>query len=750
MNIKDTNSGTSVDLQGEDLELFEEELAAQVCQEIDEAESYLEDTVRPRISENWEYYRRELPKARPGEASYVDNTCQATVDHYVAACLDAFTSNDTMEAVPVGVTNPLALKAINQVINSVLDTENDRFSLYQSFFKDCFVSGASVFKPYVTEETTIDKQFFKDLPEEELAIRQMDYESNPKYDRVELIITKEEFTTTEAITPAEVAGITLGSINVETQTVTKSGYFALVSKEKTIKIEPIQAENFLINKDADSIKSSRFVGHKAMVTISELLEMGFEYDKVKQVYEKAGGSTDAEDNEASRSRKRNIIGDSNDATSVDSSQREVEVYEVYIKSSVAETLGDDDVIAVAKLYQVFMAEEVLLDYQEVDFIPYSGSSPNPVPNMFWGTGMVDATKHVQTAKSGLYRQQFAYNELASRPRFTYIREALENARDIYNTQPGAGIAVKSANAITPLQMSALTGDNVGMANLMDQQREVGTGMSFTGQGMLGDVLKAGGSTISAQMVLTEGQMVQKAVIQTLLENGIKPLIKNIYNLLKENFNEWEVSVDGQTLSIDPSMWPRLREVTINTPLGKSAKLEKAQTYMSMFTTLATAQGEAAKLVKAEALQGLLVRAYESQGISDASAYMANPQEIAQKDQLMNQMQQMSQQLQQMQEQLATMTQQNQVLQVQASNMAQKELELREREVGIKEQAAMLKAQKQEADLINMADEQDRKQGETDAKVAQMADTTLLKEKELALKELTSKQDSLATGVMVRI
>lgn len=752
--ILDLNSGTRVDLKGEDLEMFEEGLQEQVCSEIDNAEDYLDETIRPRIEENWKFYRKELPKKRDGEAGFVDNTCQATVDHYVAHCADAFTSSDTLEVVPYGITNPTTTRVINQVVNAVLDSENDRFNLYQSFFRDAMVSGASVFKPFVKEETKIDKQFFTDASEEEVAIRQMTLEASMKYDRVEKILTSQkevEITQEMPIDPSTTLGAIAAmdgkpaSVTTTSKSVQLSGYFALVSKEKTIKIEPIPAENFLINKDARSIDDARFVGHKAMVTISDLLSLGFPYEKVSDVFKKCGGDNDADNNEASRSRKSNIIGDDNDDTSVDRSQREVELYEVYIKSSMAETLNEEDEIAVSKLYQVFMAEDIILDYQEVDFIPYSGASPTPVPHMFWGTGMVDATKHIQTAKTGLMRQQFAYNELAARPRFIFQPDQLVNPRDIYNTQPGAGIAVKQMGAIQPVQLAALGGDNVGMASMLDSQREVGTGMSFTGQGMLGDVLKAGGSTISAQMVLSEGQMVQKAVIQTILENGIKPLIENIYNLLRENFSSWEVTVDGETFEINPNEWPRLREICVNTPLGKSAKLERAQTHMSLFSTLASAQGEAAKLVTADGLRGLLIEAFEAQEMNDASAFMASSEEIAQKDQLSQQMAQMAQTLQQMQAQMQQMQQQNQVLSVQASAMAQKQLELDERRVAVQEATAQMNAQKTEAAMTQDADEQSRKQEETDATLANMADKQSLAEQEFALKQQLAEEDAQSAG-----
>lgn len=740
MNINDTISAVELVLTGEDKDQFEEALLEQIETEIDSAESYLDEIIRPRIADNWKYYRRELPVKIAGQAGYVDNTCQATVDHYTAAALDAFTSNDTLEIIPEGVTMDVGIKVINQLVNSVLDSENNRFNLYQSFFRDCFVSGASLFKPYVKEGVQIEKQYFTDTTPEELSIRFMTLSANGKYDRVEQIITEERVEEFEQQVDAAGAFPELGGTpELMTTSISRtlmSGYFALVRKEKTIKIKPVPAENFLINKDAVSIDNARFVGDKEMVTISELLSLGFDEDKVQEVFDKSGGDDDADTNSASRSRKRNIIGDNSDSVSSDASQREVELYELYIYSSVAETLGDDEKMAVSKLFQVFYCEGVLLDYQEVDNTPYSGASPVPVPHMFWGEGMVDRTKHIQTAKTGLYRQQFSYNDLITRPRFEYVPDNLVNPRDIYNTSPGAGIAVKSVGSISPVVLGAMAGDNMAMADVLDKQREVGTGMSFTGQGLAGDVLKAGASTVSAQMILTENQMNQKAVIQTLLENGIKPLIKSIYNMLRENFNEWEVTVDGQTFTVNPNDWPRLREIKVVSPIGKSAKLEKAQSYMSLFQTLTSAQpgSELAKLATSSHLRHLLVNAYEYQDIQDVGSYLPSNEEIAQKDQMMQMMQQMQGQMQQLQSQITTLTQENQVLKVTASDIAQ-------REIAIKEQDLALRKEKQDMDGAIAADKQALAEEKQTSEEMIAADKQELAERQQDLREEAALNNS---------
>lgn len=729
IHYTDLTSGKTSDLSGDKKEAFEEALLQQVRKETEQCEDYLEESIRPKITENWEYYNGILPRPNADEPSFTDNSCTATVDHYVAACMDAFTNSDSLEVIPSGVTSPVTLKVINQIMNDVLDNENDRHALYQAFFTDALVSSASAMRPIIREETQIDKQFFTDAEMEVLEMMQIQYEGDDRYTDIEIFVTKIEESTQSVTAQPVTSNSVLSQMNIDgiesSSTVTLySGYFSLVSKVKTIKIEPVPAENFIINKDARGIQDARIVGHKSMITISELLQMGIDYDKVLEVYERCN-EDDAANNIASNARREGIYeynGDNLDT--LDKSQHEVELYELYIKSSAEENVDSDKEISVSKLYQVFYCEEVLLAYQETDEVPYCGSSPIPRPHMFWGDGMVDRTKHIQRAKTGLLRQAFVYNELASKPRFEYMPENIINVRDIFNTRAGAGIAVKQLGSVQPIQMTALTGNSDALLGVLDVMRESGSGISFTGQGMMGDVLKAGASTQSAAMVLSEGQMVQKKIITTLLNNAIVPLIKTIYNMLRENFSTWEVTIDGSKLQVNPNEWPVLESVEIKTPLGTSAKLEQSQKYGNLAQTLATAPDgtELAKLASAQGIRELMIKSYELMDVPDAQYFMNDDSTIQSKDQTAQQLQQMQQQLAQLGQQMQQLTQQNQVLQQTASAMAQKQLELDERKVTIQEQESTAKLQ-------NMADEQNRKDEQTNAELQNMADKQALAERQ---------------------
>lgn len=673
--------------------------------EIDACENYLDDEIRPTLAENWGYYRKELPAKDTSGMSFVDNTCQASVTHFVAAAKDAFVSGDLLEIVPDKNANSAIVAVTTEMMNDILDRENNRSILYTSMFKDAAVAKLGILKPYVFEDSEVLEHPFEGIPEEQIAVIS-DSLTKEGFEVLEEVITDEqEIDMGEELSQM---GISMDMMSYKIV----AGYISYKKTRKTIRIDAIPPENFLINSDAKDIRSARIVGHKNNVTISELITMGFEYDDVAEVAS-FDEDNDVENNEASKARGK--MGQGLESESLDKSMGEVTLYEVYIRTSLSEVSDAEAEYDVAKLYQVFWSNNVVLGFEEVKEAPYACANPNPVPHSVWGESIVDQTKNIQRAKTGLVRQTLQYNSLQTAPRFMY-RGVSE--RDLLSRVPGTGIKAESADAlIQPIQlgtMSPVTGD---IMNVMDMQREQGTGITFTGQGMVGEVLKAGGSSISASMVLSEQQMIVKDMIANILHTGIIPLCSIIYNMVRDNIEELEVEVNGQVIPIRPMQHlPVLREVRIKAPLGASAKLEKAQAYNSLLMSLSNPAMPITTVKQVKLLQKM----YELQDIKDVSEFLPTEEELGQ-----------ASQMQQMQQQLQQLTMQNQQLQQVASEMAQKQMELQERTVVVQEIRAEMDGQAK-------ADKQELDEEKAAASMMKDADLVAVREREQTMKEEQTK------------
>lgn len=678
-----------------------------VSHEIEVCENYLDDEIRPVLSENWDYYQRKLPAKDTTGMSFVDNTCQASVKHFVAAAKDAFVSGDLLEIVPDKGANAATIAVASEMLNDILDRENNRSTLYTSMFKDAAVAKVGILKPYVFEDEEVLEHPFEGVPEEQITMMSESL-TNQGFEVLEEVITDEQVNDVSE----QFAAMGL-DIEVPVQRMV-TGYITYKKIRKTIRIDAIPPENFLINSDAKDVRTARIVGHKNNVTISELIGMGFEYDDVAEVasYDE---DDDVEGNEATRARGK--MGQDSESETLDKSMQEVTLYEVYIRTSLSEVSDAEAEYDVAKLYQVFFCNDVVLSCEEASEAPYACGMIDPTPHSFWGESIVDQTKNIQRAKTGLVRQTLQYNSLQTAPRFMYRGV---NERDLLSRVPGTGIKAEAADAmIQPVQlgaMSPVTGDIMGV---MDQQREQGTGITFVGQGMIGEVLKAGGSSISASMVLSEQQMVVKDMIANMLHTGIITLCSIIYNMVRDGVDEIEVEVNGQVAMVRPQQHlPALREVRIKAPLGQSAKLEKAQAYNGLLMALSNPQMPVTTIKQVN----LLAKIYELQDIKDVKDFLPTEEELGQ----VQQMQQMGQQLQELQ-------MQNQQLQQVANEMAQKQMELAERQVIVSEKRA-------EVDATSKADKQALDEEKASAHMMERADLVEVREREQDMKELQTKHE----------
>ena len=50
-----------------------------------------------------------------------------------------------------------------------------------------------------------------------------------------------------------------------------------------VKLEAVPPEEFLISREAKSVEDADYVAHRRIVTLSELVAMGYEYDEVKSL-----------------------------------------------------------------------------------------------------------------------------------------------------------------------------------------------------------------------------------------------------------------------------------------------------------------------------------------------------------------------------------------------------------------------------------------------------------------------------------
>jgi hypothetical protein len=199
-----------------------------------------------------------------------------------------------------------------------------------------------------------------------------------------------------------------------------------------------------------------------------------------------------------------------------------------------------------------------------------------------------------------------------------------NLDDALNATPGGLIRMKSAGAIMPLEIPAVTAQAFPMLEYMDQVQAKRTGVSDQQQGLDPDVLNNVSATaIAAMMKSNSGKL--ELIARIFAETGVKSLFKGILHLLgKYQDQEKIVRMRGKFVAFDPRTWANEYDVSVNVGLGsgdREQKLAMLQMINQKQEQIIQAYGPSNPLVSVAQYRDTLARLIEAAGFKDAKAFV---------------------------------------------------------------------------------------------------------------------------------
>ena len=378
-----------------------------------------------------------------------------------------------------------------------------------------------------------------------------------------------------------------------------------------VKIENVPPEEFLISKSARTIEDSPFVAHRRLMTRSELIAMGYDKDLVD-------GLPSYDDLQFTPERvARFSQGEQPDQNvSLDPAMQVIEVQECYIR------IGKDK-SGIAQLRKILYAGSEILDDEECDVVPFHSLCPIPIPHKFFGQSLADRTMDIQLIKSTVTRQMLDNLYLTNNARLGII-DGQVNIDDALNATPGGLIRMKSAGAISAIEVPSVIGQAFPMLEYMDQVQAKRTGVNDSQQGLDPDVLNNVSATaVAAMMKSNSGKL--ELIARIFAETGVKSLFKGILHLLGKYQDQAKiVRMRGKFVSFDPRTWTNQYDVSVNVGLGsgdREQKLAMLQMILAKQEQILTQFGPSNPLVSVAQYRDTLARLIESAGFKDASSFL---------------------------------------------------------------------------------------------------------------------------------
>ena len=396
-------------------------------------------------------------------------------------------------------------------------------------------------------------------------------------------------------------------------------------------VESVPPEEFMVDRNAKSIEDAYVVAHRTEMRVSDLVNMGFDFEEVSNLDGIGSSDTysEAEDFE------RRGYQQEEEESAMDLSMKLVAVTEAYMKMDIEGT-------GVAQMYKFVLggSSYKLLDYEPWGDLPFAIFEIDPEPHAFFGRSIADLIMEDQDAATAMLRGVLDNVALTNNPRIGFV-EGQVNVDDLLNNEIGGLIRMKTAGAIQEVSVPFVAAQTLTAIQYMDQAIEGKTGVSRAAMGLDPDALQ--NTTATAAQLTAQGGAAQIEVMaRNLAEGGMRRLFKLMLNLYVENSPEPQLMrMSGNFVPVDPRVWNTAMDVTVNVGLGTGKEDQKAAAYqqaLGLQMQIWQAYGPTNGLVSMTTIRNTLADMLALAGIRNTDRYF-NPMDPQTEQMLVQQAQQ---------------------------------------------------------------------------------------------------------------
>jgi hypothetical protein len=578
-----------------DIGMDEEEVKSILTSELDDAIDFIDNTISPVRAMAEKYYLgEEFGNEEEGRSQVVSMDVRDTIQGILPSLMRIFTGGEhIVEFAPNGPEDTEIAKQATDYCNYIFMRDNPGFSVLYQAFKDSLMKKVGFIKFYWDVSDKVEGIYYTGLTEEALNV--LNSEEDVSLDEIEMIEENDEQGNLLSVT-----------YNVRGVRITPEG---------RIKIEAVPPEEFLISRNAKDLETAELVAHRRYLTLSELVEMGYDYDDVEQ---HVTSETEFDFNPESEVRNPSL---SDMQVNDDPTMRRALYIESYVKMDVD---GDNR----AELRKICTIGEEYEVYRNTpcDAVPFATFMCDPEPHTFFGLSVADLTADIQRIKSSVLRSTLDSLALSVHQRVAFV-EGQANVDDLLNTEIGGVIRMRSPGAVQPFNMPFVGKEAYSMLEYMDLIRENRTGVSRAADGLDPSALQSSTQMAVAQTI-SAAQQRTELIARLFAEDGMKRLFEGIYRLVvMHQDSERMVKLRNEFVPIDPRFWTTSMDVVANVGLGRGTDMER----MAMLRELLAKQeqilaqlGPVNPLVGQEQYYSTLTQLVELAGFKDTTRFFTDP------------------------------------------------------------------------------------------------------------------------------
>mgnify|MGYP003635743188 FL=1 len=574
-----------------------------VGREIDDAVDYIDNYISPDRALATQYYRGEpFGNEEDGRSQVVSMDVRDTVNAIMPSLMRVFHGSDeSVSYIPTGPEDVENAEQATDYANFVLNRDNNGFLVMYSAFKDALIRKVGIVKCFWEDKTEVETFNLTGLDDAALAALAADPDAEITVQNSETVGEPQiDPQTGQFIMPPMVHDVTV----------------EYVRPDGRIQVEAVPPEEFLISRAAKSISDASYVAHRRVITVSELVSMG--YDE-KDVENMASSYDDMNLNVERYTRNRALTNDTN--ARQDKAMRKV----LYVENYIRVDYDGDGIAELRKICTAGDANKILRN-EACSMAPFASFCPEMEAHDFFGSSLADAVMDIQRIKSNVMRSTLDSLSQSINPRVAIV-EGMVNLEDVMSTENGAIIRQRSPGQVQPMTMPFVGQAAFPVLTYMDDVKEARTGISKASMGLDAAALQS--STAGAvNATVAAAQQHIELIARVFAETGMKDLFKIMLQLITTHQDQARmVRLRNKFVQIDPRAWDATMDVSVNVALGRGSDTER----MMMLRQIGEMQKEAMAtlgqmnpLTDIGKLSNTLKSMTELAGFKDTSQFWSDP------------------------------------------------------------------------------------------------------------------------------
>jgi hypothetical protein len=515
--------------------MTDSQLAAYLQEMERQAASYRNTELADEQAVAIEFYDGKIvDEAEDGQSQVVVPVVQETVDYMAVSVLRTFVSGDrVVEFEPKDADAEEIAQEATEGVNHAFMREQDGYKVLHDWLKTGLVE-----KIGAVETTCIEDE---------------------KRTRRTIVVGEEELAMLmeEQAPIIQVTDNEDGSFHVKLEE---------VRKRKRYVDMPIPNYEFLFSARTRHEDESEYLNHRTRKSISDLIEMGFDRDKVESLPAYTEPNLDAREDATW-----------NDEWQQDSNDTIPGLRKITLCKEFARIDYDGD--GVAELLRVYRVGNVILEAEEVDEQPFVVFCPFPRPHRMVGNSLADKVMDIQRNKSVILRQSFDAFYQSNDPKLWLDEKSVGDDTIESLLTKGPGIIVRGrGEAPKPIIVPVDVGKSLSMLEYLSGEQESRTGITRLNQGLDADAMNKTATGMALQSA--QGQQMEEFVARNFAE-ALSRLFQKKLRLMIEHGEPLTMRVDGEFKQVDPSQWTDDLGVSIRVGLGSGKKEQRLANRMQI-------------------------------------------------------------------------------------------------------------------------------------------------------------------------